>query len=524
MNFRGRLFFVALLPIFFIAQVQAESLWNFEQLLMPGKLIQGHAEYESDCKNCHVLFEKSSQDSLCLDCHEEIASDIDGKSGFHGRAAQPDSDVCNSCHLDHKGRDHDIIRLDRDSFNHALTDFPLEGNHRIVNCDGCHVPTEKYSEAPGQCIDCHEEDDRHRGNLGEDCVDCHSYTGWDQTKFDHATTDFTLNGQHEDVSCGACHPDERYKDIETQCHSCHAINDVHGGKRGSECDQCHSESKWDESLFDHTAETDFVLRGNHKNLQCESCHRGPTLEDTAGDLCIDCHESTDTHSGRNGSECQDCHSEISWSESRFEHDKETDFALRGKHAERVCVSCHTGPIYEDKLESQCIACHALEDVHNGGQGSKCNNCHSEESWNASVAFDHELTDFPLIGLHAVVACEECHVEGGYENTSVACYSCHKESDEHKGALGQACFNCHTPNGWDLWRFNHAKQTDYPLEGAHENLECGACHKKPVKDKVRQSSLCVNCHRDDDSHNGSFGDRCDRCHANDRFDNIQNLWR
>jgi len=45
---------------------------NFESIFMPGKLIQGHAKYEEQCKKCHSRFEKGHQAGLCLDCHKKV--------------------------------------------------------------------------------------------------------------------------------------------------------------------------------------------------------------------------------------------------------------------------------------------------------------------------------------------------------------------------------------------------------------------------------------------------------------------
>ena len=55
----------------------------FESLLMPGKLIEGHAKYEAECSKCHSSFEKKSQTKKCLDCHDKIEKDIKTKQGFH---------------------------------------------------------------------------------------------------------------------------------------------------------------------------------------------------------------------------------------------------------------------------------------------------------------------------------------------------------------------------------------------------------------------------------------------------------
>ena len=83
---------------------------------MPGDVIKGHAKLESECSNCHVLMNKSGQDRLCLDCHKDVAADVAGKRGYHGRI---ELGACRSCHTDHKGRDARIVKLDERTFDHA---------------------------------------------------------------------------------------------------------------------------------------------------------------------------------------------------------------------------------------------------------------------------------------------------------------------------------------------------------------------------------------------------------------------
>jgi hypothetical protein len=91
---------------------------ELELLVMPGPVISGHADIEAECGDCHVAFSRSRQRTLCLECHEAVASDVAGKRGFHGRDAAAQADSCASCHTEHQGRDADIIRLDTAAFNH----------------------------------------------------------------------------------------------------------------------------------------------------------------------------------------------------------------------------------------------------------------------------------------------------------------------------------------------------------------------------------------------------------------------
>ena len=95
----------------------------FEKLVLPGELIEGHSKIEKECSNCHEPFSKASQRRLCLDCHKEVRIDIESRSGMHGKRPDVGNVECKHCHTDHKGRKADIIALDRQTFNHALTDF-----------------------------------------------------------------------------------------------------------------------------------------------------------------------------------------------------------------------------------------------------------------------------------------------------------------------------------------------------------------------------------------------------------------
>lgn len=100
---------------------------SIETVLSPGKLIQGHAKWDDDCKACHVKFDRAAQDRLCMDCHKDIGQDVRAKAGYHGRL-KPQN--CRGCHTDHKGRGARIVELDKKQFDHNQTDFALRGGHQ----------------------------------------------------------------------------------------------------------------------------------------------------------------------------------------------------------------------------------------------------------------------------------------------------------------------------------------------------------------------------------------------------------
>jgi hypothetical protein len=173
-------------------------------------------------------------------------------------------------------------------------------------------------------------------------------------------------------------------------------------------------------------------------------------------------------------------------------------------------------VYTVKLAVDCKSCHAADDPHAGKMGDDCQRCHSDKSWRDKVRFDHDLTNFPLVGLHATVACELCHADKRYKGAPTACLDCHKANDVHKQALGQRCETCHNPNDWRLWTFDHDTQTHFRLQGAHVGLQCAACHFRPLLAGTHLPGECVDCHRGEDVHNGQFGRDCARCHDSTSF--------
>ncbi len=493
---------------------------GIETLLMPGEVIQGHAKLESECSSCHVRFRKGTQTQLCLDCHKPVNKDISTRSGYHGRLPDIATTTCKSCHDEHLGRDADIVHLDPLSFKHGKTDFPLEGAHRSAACSTCHKTGKKYAEAPSRCSSCHGEQDPHRGNLGDDCQNCHTSESWQKFRFNHDKTDFPLHGAHRDTACNSCHINERYKKTPTTCNSCHALDDVHHGVNGTDCADCHNERKWRESDFDHNRDTDFALKGRHAHIRCESCHVDPVKDKTPDTACFSCHRGDDAHHGRYGKKCQTCHGENTWKKTRFDHARSTDFPLQGKHDQLACSACHRGDLYQEKLAVECISCHKVDDVHHGQEGEQCERCHQASGWGDSIVFDHGVTRFPLIGLHATVPCEECHASSAFKDTPRDCISCHRDDDQHKGTLGTGCHTCHNPNSWAVWVFDHNKQTDFELLGAHRELHCSDCHNRPADDGVSQSKQCNACHKQDDIHQGHFGSDCARCHTTESFRDVQ----
>lgn len=515
--------FLLLVVVMTLGTIAAEpALTQIETLVMPGDLIEGHADIEEECSSCHQAFRRDRQRALCLDCHEDIAADIEVNAGFHGLFDDARNGNCAGCHTDHDGRDADIVQLDERTFDHDFTDFRLTGKHLEALCADCHIPDVRYRDTAGSCFACHEVDNVHGETMGTECADCHRPTAWLDAEFDHDTTDYPLLGRHAETACLDCHEDQTFRNTETTCHGCHAKDDAHGGRSGRECDNCHNPAGWADTSFDHRRDTEFPLDGHHAELSCSDCHGNDPFDDQLETGCIGCHEEDDNHSGHFGQRCETCHMSADWPTVVFDHDVDTEHPLNGAHESVECEACHIEPIFDAPLQSDCLSCHENDDAHEGTQGERCIDCHNEETWEDDVFFDHDLTGFPLLGAHATSDCGNCHDSHVFKDAPSECVSCHVEDDKHEGRFEENCAQCHNPVDWSEWLFDHSVQTDFPLDGAHARVECESCHRGPLDEQLSLGNRCGDCHRSDDVHDGEFGFDCGRCHSADTFLEVRSI--
>ena len=486
---------------------------NVETALMPGQVIEGHAKWEEDCTKCHKRFDKAAQNTLCQDCHKDVRKDVEQKQGSHGRFKEQRE--CKECHTDHKGRTENIAPITEQTFDHERTDFPLKAAHanaKKVECKACHKPKIKYRDAPSDCYSCHKKDDKHKGNLGPACADCHTERNWKDTasKFNHDKTRYPLRGKHAAVKCEDCHAHERFKNTPMDCYSCHKKDDKHKGQEGTKCEECHDDRSWKKSPFDHN-KSHFPLMGKHAKIECKKCHLTPAFKDAPLD-CYSCHKKDDKHKGTYGENCETCHAESDWKTITFDHDLHSKYPLRGRHITTKCESCHKGHLYKDKTPSDCNACHKKDDKHKGQFTEKCESCHTERSWRVFL-FDHEHdTRYPLRGKHRTTKCESCHTGHLYKDKApVDCFACHKKDDKHKGQFSEKCESCHTERDWKVFLFEHDHDTKYPLRGKHRTTTCESCHTgRLYQDKTPTD--CYACHKKDDTHRRRLGTECQDCHS------------
>jgi hypothetical protein len=492
---------------------------SVESLLMPGKVSQAHVKQEQQCANCHDRSNVRTQSALCADCHKDVAEDMREHKGYHGRMSNAGAGECRACHSEHKGRDADIVQFSRAQFDHHMTDFALDGAHAILDCDSCHRKGEKWRKVIATCSGCHKAEDVHGAQFTQSCGTCHNSSSWSEAKFDHDKTQFKLTGAHNNVACDGCHIGGRYKPTPMSCVGCHATDDEHRGSRGEDCAKCHVTKEWKSAKFDHLKETGYELLGVHERINCLACHTSGNYKDKIPKDCNGCHKADDAHSARFGAKCDSCHDDEHWPLRSYDHAGRHDFPLVGAHAKIDCYACHTAVAATQKLAKDCAGCHRSEDPHGGKLKETCDKCHGQQDWRSGLVFDHDLTSFPLLGLHRVVSCAQCHATLAFDGAPATCGECHSHEDFHKGGLGSKCETCHSPNGWKLWVFDHAKETHFALQGAHAKLQCAACHLEPPG-TVKMSTVCASCHRKDDRHLGDYGEQCDRCHTTSTWKNAR----
>lgn len=334
--------------------------------------------------------------------------------------------------------------------------------------------------------------------------------------------------------CAACHPPFwSPTTMGDRCLTCHGeisaeLGDprrLHGEiATPANCRECHTEHVGAAARLTTVARVDFEhertgfwltshTTAPETPFTCRDCHRD-SLRLFRPMACAACHRPlapafAAEHSLAFGSDCRACHDGIDRYGAAWQH-AATAFPLQGGHAELPCWRCHLrmrSPAALRETPSQCVDCHSGRDVHAGRLGADCGSCHQAGTWQ-QASIDHEMTGFPLEASHALLDCQECHVERQWWGLPRTCVGCHVEQDAHNGRYGGDCAACHQPTRWQDADFDH-NRTAFPLTGAHRRVPCLACH--PAGAFPGTAQLCAACHADPAYHAGLFGANCGACH-------------
>ncbi len=504
----------------------------------------GHKNEWLKCNDCH-LNPSNYKTFSCVVCHKQTETGEDHKSVsgyFYNDAA------CFACHpTGNKG----------DKFDHNTTGFILTNAHAQTECVKCH--SSGFKGTPTECVACHLPDfqqsqnpSHNKLNLSTDCASCHTtLPGWSPAKFEIHDQFYVLEGAHQALrnDCSKCHNGD-YNNTPNNCLGCHqqdydqTQNPPHKALQFStECTQCHSQTAWVPSSFDHDGQYFPIYSGKHKGQwnECRDCHSNPSnIRDFS---CIICHKNPvtdDDHRNVSGyfyndKACFACHPTGDAS-FKFDHNT-TGFILTGAHVQTDCIKCHATGF--KGTPTQCASCH-LTDFNQSknpehpklGLSNDCAGCHTTNpGWMPATFAIHDQF-YPLKGAHKAIAmdCAGCH-KGDYINTPNTCSGCHIEDynktidPPHKTLqFSTECTQCHNESAWVPSSFDHDGKYFPIYSGKHKGkwMECRDCHNNP--NNIREWS-CIVCHlknETDDDHKNVRGyfyndQACFACHPDGRAD-------
>jgi hypothetical protein len=239
-----------------------------------------------------------------------------------------------------------------------------------------------------------------------------------------------------------------------------------------------------------------------------------------------------------GTRCELCHTPDGWQDAHFPHDR-TGFPLEGAHRSASCKACHTTHDFQAPLPRQCAGCH--RDTHAGEFGQRCEGCHETTRWESRFNADaHRRTNFPLTGRHALLPCQECHVDQrgpAFERSTVPCIGCHQRDYERTAltsldhtALGFStdCRQCHEPSRFIGGRYPGHDACFQISRGEHAGLACRRCHTSLTGVATpgacsTHTAACSGCHEHtcsemDEEHGDVPGYQCkdQKCYECHRF--------
>ncbi len=240
------------------------------------------------------------------------------------------------------------------AFDHLTTGFELDGVHRDLPCEACHLNA-VFRGTPLDCGTCH--------------ITGSPFNATPKTATHIPTTN----------NCTACHntisfrPDVHFDHAEVlgSCVSCHNGTIAQGEgpshpATSQNCAACHTVMSWNPTKTVDHSQIPQAVAG-----LCIVCHNGVQASGKPAG-----HEVTNL-------ECGDCHTTTSWLGANFDHTGIT----------KGCVSCHNGTKATGKQASHMATTNLCENCHTTGIGTQT------PSWVPS-AFDHtQMT---------VTTCVTCH--------------------------------------------------------------------------------------------------------------------
>jgi len=526
---------------------------------------------------------KGLKQKKCLSCHDD----------FHGNKLSPKfkTKSCDTCHSQNEWK---IKRFNHNVTNFKLKGAHFKTD--CLKCHTSNLKTShknfQWTGLKKDCVSCHKDETHFFGNHKskryrniKNCQACHNETDWKKDlDFNHNfDTRWKINGKHLKLKCSECHTpfNEKvktsprkyfWKDLNTKtCENCHKSPHLQTFSKknlAKKCTSCHTTEGWTKHRqvskgFNHNFDTQFPLKGKHTKIKCDDCHgkgekKQYNFKFAEKQFCQACHKNVHEkqfHEKFADKSCAECHNsyKFTWPKN-FDHNK-TSFKLTGKHKKigNKCTSCHIATkewmpptkgkkrkkaakfIFKHEEKGFCNDCH--QNVHENQFNDKfseqaCSECHTTNNFEKIKEFDHDKTEFKILGNHKKLKCSKCHTETKawhpkrrgkrrhrksqflFKHLELKnCATCHK--DVHKGEFGANCSSCHSETR--KWKGTDDFHKNFNLEGVHFTLQCAECHTENRR-LGGMGDQCLLCHQKDDTHHGALPD-CAQCHKQQFWEQV-----
>lgn len=238
----------------YFPQLNGADLWR--QQVSPGPLAAAHVFLETQCPACHVPL-KSVPATQCIVCHASDTALLQRQAtAFHASVG-----ACVDCHREHEGAaalsgrmDHAALaRIGLGQLDAMADDSEAKQRHHVlvawigmrsgVSSANPHLSS---MESTLECSTCHASKDRHQGQFGSDCAQCHAVTQWTLPEFRHPPP--------SSRDCAQCHqaPPSHFME-----HFRMVSMKVAGQENAEvrQCYLCHQTTSWNDirsvGLYDH---------------------------------------------------------------------------------------------------------------------------------------------------------------------------------------------------------------------------------------------------------------------------------
>ena len=375
------------------------------------------------------------------------------------------------------------------------------------------------------------------GTLSVPCEQCHGAESWtvllSPLKFAHASTGFSLQGQHAVVRCTGCHAALKFSGARNLCADCH--DDVHRGELGKQCDRCHTPESWLVSdMVQKHKNTRFALVGAHAAATAGAVIPTSGITRSPGCAPIVSHAMRATtpepripitsqavsgptaRSAIPSTRCAGEATSITRPRNSRSQVPTAHFRARGAMSEAISTPPRPTAMAATDRSSPARPVRNTPDF-----STACLSCHTTTAWRPA-SFDHNLTAFKLTG--RIVRSRAPNVIStacirGHRPCAIRVTSRHSSRPRTQSTRDLRRTARHViPPRWRPASFDH-NLTAFKLTGAHFLTPCASCHVGGVYTGTPSTCGSSNCHlprynaTTNPPHAGAgFGTDCQTCHT------------